>query len=73
MSIHKSLKTGSGMNRTRNVFTRYERLLKLKEQGRWTDDQSIYGLPKVGTRVAVVAKKKKKKEEKEEEKGKKKK
>ncbi|MGE0708790.1 MAG: small basic protein [Planctomycetota bacterium] len=66
MSIHKSLRTAGAMARSRNVFTRPERLAKLKEAGRWGDDSSVYGLPKVSTRVVGGGKKKKKKEEKEE-------
>lgn len=63
MSIHKSLKISGGMARQRNVFNRWERLQKLKEAGRWSDDMSIYGLPKVRTRFPSAVKKKKKKEE----------
>ncbi len=67
MSIHKSLKMGAGMGRTRNVYTRYERLLKLKEDGRWNDDSSsVYGMPKVRATVIKIGKKKKKKGPEEE-------
>ena len=67
MSIHKSLKKGAGMTRQRNVYTRYERLLRLQEAGRWDDSQSVFGMPKVRATVIRIGKKKKKKgpEEKE--------
>jgi len=74
VSVHKSLKLSKGMARTRNVYTRWERLLKLKEDGRWTDESQIFGLPKVRVAVVKIGKKKKKKgpEEEEDKKGKKK-
>lgn len=74
MTIHQSLKLGAGMSGTRNVFTRWERLKKLREAGRWSEGDEVYGLPKVSTRVAVKKKKKKdKKEAADEKKAKKKK
>ncbi len=63
MSIHSSLKIGSGLSRVRNVFKRVERLAILKEQARWDEEHSVYGLPKVRTRFKVATKKKKKKAE----------
>lgn len=60
MTMHKSLRLGSSMVRHRNVYNRWERLLKLKEQGRWNDGDSIYGLPKVRAVVVKVGGKKKK-------------
>ena len=66
MSIHKSLKVSGGMQRSRNVYTRWERLEKLLEQERWTEAESVYGLPKVRTVVVSAGKKKKKKEAKAE-------
>lgn len=62
MSVHKSLKTTSRLARTRSVMTRYERLLKLEQDGRWEEGQSVFGLPKVRI-VRPKARKKKKKEE----------
>jgi len=62
MSIDKSLKRKAGGNRNRCVLTRVERILKLKEDGKWNDAISPFGLAK--TRVQkVVLKKKAKKEE----------
>ena len=69
MSIHKSLKIGGAMARTRNVYTRWERLQKLVEQGRWTDEESVYGLPKVRAVVVKLGGKKKKKKAEEGEEG----
>lgn len=60
MTMHKSLRLGSGMIRHRNVYNRWERLLKLQEQGRWNDGTSPFGLPKVRTAVVKVGGKKKK-------------
>lgn len=74
MTIHQSLKLGANMAGTRNVFSRWERLKKLREAGRWSEGDEVYGLPKVSTRVAVKKKKKKdKKEAADEKKAKKKK
>jgi small basic protein (TIGR04137 family) len=62
MSIDKSLKRKTGGNRNRCVLTRVERVLKLKEDGKWNDSLSPFGLAK--TRVQkVILKKKAKKEE----------
>jgi len=59
MTIDKSLKVRSGMMRNRNVLTRAERLEKLKASDRWSEGDSVLGLPKV--RVQKLALKKKKK------------
>lgn len=45
MSIHPSLKATKG-NKLRSVLKRYERIEKLKKDGKWVDDQSAYGLIK---------------------------
>ena len=63
MSIDKSLKGGGRLTRSRNVLKRAERIEKLKEQDRWVDDQSPYGLPKVRVLKVVSGKKKKKKKD----------
>ena len=62
MTIDKSLKIRSGASRSRNVLTRAERLAKLKDNERWSDGDSVYGLPKV--KVAKVSLKRKKKAKK---------
>jgi small basic protein (TIGR04137 family) len=64
MSIHRTLKTGDGLKGTRNVLTRYERILQLEAQGRFTEGEDFpIGLPK--TRVLKVKKRAKVKKEKE--------
>lgn len=64
MSIHRTLKTGSGIGGTRNVLTRYERILQMESQGRFNEEEdNPVGLPK--TRVLKVKKRAKKKKEKE--------
>lgn len=64
MTIDKSLKVRRGMIANRNVLTRIERIEKLREQDRWSEGDSVLGLPKV--RVQKVSLKKKKKVKKEE-------
>lgn len=61
MSIDKSLKRKGGMTRTRCVLKRTERIATMMENGRWTEGQSPFGLPK--TRVMKIAVKKKAKKE----------
>jgi small basic protein (TIGR04137 family) len=65
MTIDKSLKIKAGGAKTRNVLTRPERLAKLIADERWSEGDSIYGIPKV--RVVKLAMKKKKKVKKEDE------
>ena len=62
MSIHRSLKSKGKLKRHRSVLTRTERLDALKNEERWQDGDSVYGLPKV--RVIRVKRKKAVKEEK---------
>lgn len=65
MSLHRSLKTKSGaLEAHRNVLSRPERIAKLKEDGRFDDESSPIGLPKV--RNIKLATGKKKAEDKEE-------
>lgn len=63
MSMDKTLKGGNTLERHRNVLTRAERIEYLKETGRWMDDASPIGLPKVAHRKAAVGKKAKAKKE----------
>ena len=67
MTIDKSLKIKAGAAKQRNVMTRAERLAQLKENERWTEEESVYGIPKVS--VQKIALKKKKKVKKAEEEG----
>lgn len=65
MTIDKSLRVKAGAISNRNVLTRAERILKLKETERWHEGDKVLGLPKV--RVLKLAMKKKKKAAKAEE------
>ena len=61
MSIHRSLRTGGGLSKHRNVLTRNERIKRLEEEGRWVlNRNSVWGLPKVKN-IKAAAKKKEKK------------
>lgn len=57
MSIDKSLKRKNQLARARSVLTRAERIAILKEDGRFTEGRSPFGLPKV--RVLKIGKGKK--------------
>ena len=63
MTMDKSLRVRRGMTRSRNVLRRAERIARLQESDRWTDESSALGLPKVRVYKLAVKKKKKKKEE----------
>ena len=67
MTIDKSLKVKAGMMRSRNVLTRAERLEKLKAADRWSEGDSVLGMPKVRVQKLALKKKKKVKKEEEEE------
>ncbi len=47
MSLHKSLVSRAALERHRNVLTRAERIKKLREEEKWQDGRSVFGLPKV--------------------------
>ena len=66
MSIHASLRGINTLIGERSVFTRKERMLKLMEEGRMSEDDSPYGLPKVRTKFKIKSKKKKEKKKEEE-------
>ena len=57
MSIHSSLKISGALRGSRNVWSRMERILALKKEGRWADGDSVLGLPKVRTGFKVKSKK----------------
>ena len=63
MSIDPSLKVKSGQLSARNVFTRSERIERLKKARKWNEGDAVLGLPKVR---AVFKQKGKKKAEKKE-------
>jgi len=66
MTIDKSLKVKAGSVKNRNVLTRAERYQKLMKDGKWTEESTVIGMPKV--RVDKIALKKKKKVKTDEEK-----
>ncbi|MHC4945716.1 MAG: small basic protein [Planctomycetota bacterium] len=57
MSIHKSLVSKAKLQRSRNVWTRQERIEALKKEGKYQEGQSVFGLPKVKTAYKVGKKK----------------
>ncbi len=59
MSIHRSLKARNALERHRNVLSRAERIKYLKDQEKWDDNRSVFGLPKIAHRKVAVAKPKK--------------
>jgi small basic protein (TIGR04137 family) len=65
MSVHRSLVSKNTLERSRNVLTRGERILKLKDIGRWKDGDSVFGLPKTATVKKVGKRRAKKKKEEE--------
>ena len=65
MSIDRSLKVKGALERHRNVLTRAERIEILKEEERWSEEDSLLGLPKVANRKAIATKKKAESEEEE--------
>jgi small basic protein (TIGR04137 family) len=58
MSIDRSLRLKSSLERHRNVLSRAERVAHLVEQDRWGDRTSALNLPKIAHRKAKAAKKK---------------
>lgn len=56
MSLDRSLKGANALIRHRNVLTRAERLDKLKEEEKWNESKSVFGLPKVGHRKQELIK-----------------
>lgn len=67
MTIDKSLKVRRGLMKNRSVLSRVERLERLAAMDRWSEGDSVLGLPKV--RVQKLSLKKKKKVKKEDEEG----
>ncbi len=64
MSIDRSLKSGSGLARHRNVLSRAERITRLKSKGTFKDGETDpLGLPKVSNRKIVTGSKAAKKKE----------
>ena len=59
MSIHRSLKAANALERHRNVLSRAERIKTMKDQEKWEDGRSVFGLPKIAHRKVAIAKTKK--------------
>ncbi len=57
MSMHKTLKIKSSLERHRNVLTRAERIARLQELDLWTDESRPLALPKIAHRKVSVGKK----------------
>jgi small basic protein (TIGR04137 family) len=57
MSLDRSLKVKGALARHRNVLSRGERVEALKKEERFTEDNSVMGLPKVSHRKASTGKK----------------
>jgi len=57
MSIDRSLKIKGALSRHRNVLTRAERIERLKDEDRWSEDDSVFGLPKVAHRKSHTGRK----------------
>ncbi|MCH7813434.1 MAG: small basic protein [Planctomycetes bacterium] len=60
MSLDKSLKSKSALARHRNVLTRAERIDRLKDEVRWEEGTSPFGLPKIVNRKVSAGTKEKK-------------
>jgi small basic protein (TIGR04137 family) len=59
MSIDPSLKIKGALKRHRNVLSRAERIEKLKEEEKWSEEDSLLGLPKVAHRKSHAGRKEK--------------
>jgi small basic protein (TIGR04137 family) len=57
MSVDRSLKIKGALERHRNVLTRAERIEKLKDEERWIESGSVFGLPKVAHRKSHAGRK----------------
>lgn len=57
MSIDRSLKVKGSLSRHRNVLSRAERIELLKDEERWSEGDSLLGLPKVSHRKSHAGRK----------------
>ena len=58
MSVDRSLRVKSSLERHRNVLTRAERVALLQDQEKWPEGRAPLHLPKVAHRKAKAGKKK---------------
>lgn len=56
MSLDRSLRMKNALVRHRNVLRRSERITTLKDQEKWEDGRSVFGLPKVAHRKVATKK-----------------
>ena len=56
MSIDRSFKVKGALSRHRNVLKRAERIEILKDEERWSEGDSLLGLPKVAHRKTSAGK-----------------
>ena len=63
MSIDRSFKIKGALSRHRNVLTRAERIETLIDEEKWTEGDSLLGLPKVAHRKSHSGRKAAKQEE----------
>ena len=47
MSQHPSLRSSDKDSKNRSVLKRYERVKILRDKEKWTEEKSVFGLPKV--------------------------
>ena len=57
MSVDPSLKIKGALTRHRNVLTRAERIEQLRDEERWSEGDSLLGLPKVAHRKSHAGRK----------------
>ncbi len=57
MSMDRSLKIKGALRRHRNVLNRAERVEQLKDEERWSEGDSVFGLPKVAHRKSHAGRK----------------
>jgi len=57
MSIDRSLKIKGALSRHRNVLTRAERIEQLKDEEKWSEGDSLFGLSKVAHRKGHAGRK----------------
>ena len=74
MTLDKSLKVRAGAIKPRNVLNRAERIKRLQDLNKWSEDSIVVGMAKVRVpKVSLTKKKKVKKEDEADDKKKKKK
>jgi small basic protein (TIGR04137 family) len=65
MSVDRSLKIKGALTRHRNVLKRAERIEQLRDEERWSEGDSLMGLPKVAHRKSHAGRKAKEAPEQE--------